>query len=49
MPVKKKETLKRVAVRFSPTLHKLAMQAAKREGISFGELVRRAVEVKCGK
>lgn len=43
----KKVTLKQVAVRFSPALHKLALRRAKEEGISFGELVRRAVEVKC--
>ena len=39
----------RVGVRFSPQLHKLALRTAKQEGISFGELVRRAVETRIGK
>jgi len=46
---KKSESLKQVGVRFSPQLHKLALKLAKQQGIGFGEFVRRAVEVKCGK
>jgi len=38
-----KERLKQVGVRLSPDQHKKALEAAKREGISFGEFVRQAV------
>jgi predicted HicB family RNase H-like nuclease len=38
-----RETKKQVAVRFEPSLHKRCLKAAKKEKISFGQLVRNAV------
>lgn len=38
-----KEPMKRVALLMTPSQHRKAVLTAKREGISFGELVREAL------
>jgi predicted HicB family RNase H-like nuclease len=44
-----KETMKQVAVRMTPKMHKELLDRAKKEDISFGELVRRAAATLVGK